>query len=86
MADLRLELAAGCPRIAFGKVMDLWEISPIGELRCWSDMVRMSATIPEEYKRLYLEFEAALANAAKVLRAKGWNSEEFRQADSAAGA
>jgi hypothetical protein len=57
------------------------------ELRLQKEaMDGMSATIPEEYKRLYLEFEAALANAAKVLRAKGIDSEEFRQADAAAGA
>jgi hypothetical protein len=38
-----------------------------------------------EYKRLYLEYGAAMARATAVLKAKGMDSDEFRQADAAAG-
>lgn len=39
-----------------------------------------------EYQRLYAEYAAAMANAAAILRAKSMSSDEFRQADAAAGA
>jgi hypothetical protein len=39
----------------------------------------------EEYKRLYAEYAAAMVNAAAVLRAKGMDSDDFREADAAAG-
>jgi hypothetical protein len=39
-----------------------------------------------EFQRLYAEYAAAMVNALAILRAKGMSSEEFRQADAAAGA
>jgi hypothetical protein len=38
-----------------------------------------------EYARLYAEYAAAMAYAAGVLKSKGMDSEDFRQADAAAG-
>lgn len=38
-----------------------------------------------EYKRLYLEYGAAMARATAVLKAKGMDSQEFAEADAAAG-
>ena len=39
-----------------------------------------------EYIRLYAEYAAALAHASAVLESKGMESDDFRQADAAAGA
>jgi hypothetical protein len=38
-----------------------------------------------EYQRLYADYAAAMAYAAGVLKSKGMDSEDFRQADAAAG-
>jgi hypothetical protein len=38
-----------------------------------------------EYQRLYAEFVDAVARAGTILKARGMDSEEFRQADADAG-
>jgi hypothetical protein len=50
-------------------------------------MALMDTMTPtEEYTRLYGEYAAAIFHAAAVLKSKGMDSEDFKQADAAAGA